>query len=53
MITLLRCINGHEWQPDGTSDSAAPCPVCGAERPMVTPPTFPGERPAFRSPGPA
>jgi serine/threonine protein kinase len=47
MITLLRCVNGHEWRPDGTSDSATPCPVCGAERPLMSPPTFPGERPSL------
>lgn len=47
MITLLRCVNGHEWRPDSTSDSATPCPVCGAERPLLAPPTFPGDRPSL------
>jgi tRNA A-37 threonylcarbamoyl transferase component Bud32 len=47
MTTLVRCINGHEWQADGVPDSSAPCPVCGAERTMATPPSLPGSRPSL------
>ncbi len=46
MTTLSRCSNGHEWNaPQGAE--AAPCPVCGGERTLVTPPTFPDSRPAL------
>ena len=46
MTTLLRCVNGHEWQAD--PGGSAPCPLCGApEQPLGLPPTFPGSRPAF------
>src|SRR5262245_34892679 len=49
MTTLLRCINGHEWQTE-SSVTTTSCPVCGAfELVLSTPPTFPDGRPALPS----
>ena len=49
MTTLLRCVNGHEYDASSSSGSKATvCPVCGAaERPMPTSPTLPEPRPAL------
>ncbi len=49
MTTLLRCVNGHEYDAAPSSGSKATgCPVCGAiEGSMLSPPTLPGDRPAL------
>src|SRR5262245_10079919 len=49
MTTLLRCINGHEWQTE-SSVATTSCPVCGAfELALSTSPTFPNARPPLSS----
>ena len=47
MTTLLRCVNGHEYDAGSASGSKATlCPICGAvERTMLTPPSLPAARP--------
>jgi hypothetical protein len=47
MTTLVRCVNGHEWQADGPAGASTPCPVCGAEQTLLTPPSFPSSRPSL------
>ncbi|MFO0877173.1 MAG: serine/threonine-protein kinase [Gemmataceae bacterium] len=47
MITLVRCINGHEWQPGEATGHTSACPVCGAERTLITPPSHPDPVPAL------
>jgi serine/threonine protein kinase len=47
MTTLLRCVNGHEYDAGSASGSkSSSCPICGAvERTMLTPPSLPAARP--------
>src|SRR5262245_17871951 len=47
MTTMVRCVNGHEWRADGPEGAATPCPFCGAEQTLLTPPSFPGSRPSL------
>jgi serine/threonine protein kinase len=51
MTTVVRCVNGHEWQADGPPGAAVPCPVCGGEPTLLTPPSFPSSRPSLSFPG--
>jgi eukaryotic-like serine/threonine-protein kinase len=46
-MTLLRCINGHEWPADPAGGQPSACPVCGAEPSLMTPPTLPDPRPSL------
>jgi hypothetical protein len=47
MTTVLRCVNGHEFEVPPGSHVAA-CPVCGQrERTLVTPPSVPPDRPSL------
>ncbi len=45
MTTLLRCINGHEFEAPASGSQGGNCPVCGAPDRMLTPPTLPDSRP--------
>jgi WD40 repeat protein len=48
MTTLLRCVNGHEFEVSSLGNPTTTCPVCGApDRTLMTPPTLPGERPSL------
>jgi WD40 repeat protein/tRNA A-37 threonylcarbamoyl transferase component Bud32 len=48
MTTLLRCVNGHEFEAGSPGSQVTTCPVCGApDRTLQTPPTLPGERPSL------
>ena len=49
MTTLLRCVNGHEFEVGSPAEGSkvVVCPVCGAERTLITPPTYPPGRPAL------
>ncbi len=48
MTTLLRCVNGHQFEASISGSDTAACPVCGApDRTLLTPPTLPGERPSL------
>src|ERR1700733_4012582 len=48
MTTVLRCVNGHEYDADSSSGSKTTvCPICGAgERPMPSGPTLPHAAPS-------
>jgi hypothetical protein len=49
MTTLLRCINGHEYDAGAAGGSSrTACPVCGVvEHTLLTPPSVPASRPSL------
>jgi hypothetical protein len=48
MTTLLRCVNGHEFEAPAAGSEVTNCPVCGApDRTLLTPPTLPESRPSL------
>jgi hypothetical protein len=48
MTTLLRCINGHEYDAATSAAGSRACPVCGAvEHTLLTPPSMPASRPSL------